>query len=161
VDTPNSPKLVGDCEAPSQSDVSRAIALLSEGLLTPGEFKASTSLGVQDVPRLLTDPAVLAEVQRHLLGFRHSGSLARLEAVRHAREAVRVAIEIMRDQGMHPSSRLNAATFVAKSAGTERPIEETGDSRERHRIIINIGGKPPLIVEGPSAQEASSVQEWQ
>lgn len=132
---------------PRAADFARAVALLSEGLLSDVEFRAVTGVEVRDVPPRLADMATLAAVQRSSLQLRNSGALARLEAARYAREAVSIAAGIMRDSDMHPSTRLNAATFVAKASGTERPPAESGQAAERHTVIINIGGdRPPVVV---------------
>jgi hypothetical protein len=135
--------------------------LLSDGLLTPEEFEADTALPVAQVPGLLDDPAVLAEVRRLRQVLRASGSLARLEAINHAREAVKIAALIMRDQEMHPSNRLNAATFIARAAGTERPAHESADPRHgKVKITINIGGeKSPLIIEADAVKPVVDTEE--
>jgi hypothetical protein len=99
------------------------------------------------VPQRLTEALTLVAVQRASLQLRNSGALARLEAARHARDAVSIAAGIMRDADLHPSTRLNAATFVAKASGTERPPAEAGQAAERHTVIINVGGdRPPVVV---------------
>lgn len=131
------------------ADFARAVALLSEGLLNEAEFRAVTRVEVQDVPQRLTDAATLVAVQKASLRLRNSGALARLEAARHARDAVSIAAGIMRDTDLHPSTRLNAATFVAKASGTERPPAEAGQATERHTVVINIGGdRPPVVISG-------------
>lgn len=132
--------------APSEDDVLRAVALLSEELLTPVEFQALTRMDANGVPHYLADPGRLASVQRTCLQMRNSGAIARLEALRHAREAVTIAAEIMRDSDMHPSTRLNAATFVAKASGTEKPAEEAIEPRGRFTLTIVCGDKEPLVI---------------
>jgi hypothetical protein len=135
-------------EPKSAADLARAISLLSEGLLTPQEFAATSGVDVSDISLYLTNSIVLAEVQKCTIKLRTSGEAARLEAARHAREAVNVAADIMRDPDMHASSRLNAATFIAKVSGTERPRSDSNDAGERHTITINIGNnQPPLFVD--------------
>jgi hypothetical protein len=141
------------------ADVVRAIALLSEGLLSEAEFKAITGLEVQDVLRRLANAATLVHVQTATLQLRNSGALARLEAMRHAREAVNVAAGIMRDTDMHPSTRLNAATFIAKASGTERSATESEGAREPTRIIINFGGHAPIVVANEAARSMTSPPE--
>jgi hypothetical protein len=78
--------------------------------------------------------------------MRNAGALARLEAARHAREAVQIAAQIMHDSDAHVSNRLNAATFIAKVSGTERaaPADEPS---ERFTITIHLGDNPPVIIE--------------
>jgi hypothetical protein len=138
----------------SPDGISRAIVLLSDGLLTPEEFEAYTTLPVGQVPGLLDEPLVLAEVQRQHLELQTSGSLARLEALRHAREAVKTAVLIMRDQDMLPSNRLNAANFIARAAGTDRPAHDAADpAQEPVRITICFGGQK-LVVEADPAKPA-------
>lgn len=140
---------------PAAADFARAVALLSEGLLSDAEFKAVSGVEVRDVPQRLTDVATLVAVQRASLQLRNSGALARLEAARCAREAVSIAAGIMRDTDMHPSTRLNAATFVAKASGTERPPSESNQAGERHTVVINIGGeRAPIVING-NAQAAT------
>lgn len=138
------------------ADFARAVALLSEGLLNEAEFRAVTNVEIQDVPQRLTDAATLVAVQKASLRLRNSGALARLEAARHARDAVSIAAGIMRDTELHPSTRLNAATFVAKASGTERPPAEAGQAAERHTVVINIGGdRPPVIISSEQLHQAS------
>jgi hypothetical protein len=140
---PNTPAI-----AESSEDVARAIALLSEGVVEPHEFLALTGLDAFAVPTLLQSHDMLAAVQRATLQLRNSGALARLEAARHAREAVEVAASIMRDSEMHASNRLNAATFIAKASGTERPAAEAIEPQERFTITINLGpDQPPVVIE--------------
>lgn len=130
------------------ADFARAVALLSEGLLNEAEFRAVTSVEVHEVPQRLTDTATLVAVQKASLRLRNSGALARLEAARHARDAVSIAAGIMRDTELHPSTRLNAATFVARASGTERAPAEPSQSGERHTVVINIDGdRAPLRIE--------------
>jgi hypothetical protein len=141
-------------------DVAHAIALLSEGLLSESEFRAISGVEVRDVPQRLADIATLVQVQRASLRLRNSGTLARLEAARHAREAVNVAAGIMRDPDMHPSTRLNAATFIAKASGTERPPLDSDQSRERHTVVINIGGdRPPVVISSEPKQSIQTTDE--
>jgi hypothetical protein len=152
--------VVGTHERPrDQAVVMRAIALLSEGLLSEAEFTALTGIQVPDLMIQLADPLVLAGVQRAAIELRESGVIARLEAARHAREAVRIAADIMRDPDVHPTARLNAATFVAKVSGTERPASDSRDAQERHSIVINIGeGRPAIVISGrtvPSQTDGS------
>jgi hypothetical protein len=127
-------------------DVCRAIALLSENLLTPAEFSAVTGIDVDRVPDYLASSSNLREVQRSAMQMRNAGALARLEAARHAREAVQIAAQIMHDSDAHVSNRLNAATFIAKVSGTERaaPADEPS---ERFTITIHLGDNPPVIIE--------------
>lgn len=102
---------------------------------------------MQDVPQRLTDAATLVGVQKAALQLRNSGALARLEAARHAREAVNIAAGIMRDADMHPATRLNAATFIAKASGTERPPQDANQGGERHTVVINIGAdRAPVVI---------------
>lgn len=137
----------------SAEEFARAVALLSEGLLNEPEFRAVAGVEVQDVPQRLTDAITLAAVQRASLQLRNSGTLARLEAARHARDAVSIAAGIMRDTDLHPSTRLNAATFVAKASGTERPLADAGQAAERHTVVINIGGdRPPVVISSERLQ---------
>jgi hypothetical protein len=136
----------------SDEDIARAIALLSEGLLTQAEFHAMTGINPERMPDYLTDSARLSAVQRASLQLRNSGAVARLEALRHSREAVQVAAQIMRDSEMHAPSRLSAATFIAKVAGTERPAIELQQPAERRSITINFGGRTsPVVIEGDCA----------
>ena len=139
----------------------RAIALLSEELIEPHEFTALTcGVNVASVPTVLRHPAMLAEVQKAALQLRTSGEVARLEAARHAREAVQIAASIMRDPDMLASNRLNAATFIAKASGTERPPTDAGRANERHTITINIGGdRPPIIVESGDSNSVPTMGE--
>lgn len=102
---------------------------------------------------LLQSEPMLDAVRRATTELRVSGESARLEAARHAREAVQVAASIMRDPEMLASNRLNAATFIAKVSGTERPPVDAGRAAEKHTITINIGGdRPRIIVESHSHQ---------
>jgi hypothetical protein len=134
--------------ATDENDVARAIALLSEGFLTRAEFQALTGIDAQQLPQYLTDAVRLAGVQRAALQLRNSGALARLEALRHARDAVEVAAQIMRDSDAHASNRLTAAAFIAKISGTQRPVDDPTDPAERVSIKINIGGDhPPILVD--------------
>lgn len=140
----------------SAEEFARAVALVSEGLLNEPEFRAVTGVDVQDVPQRLTDAITLVAVQRASLQLRNSGALARLEAARHARDAVSIAAGMMRDTDLHPSTRLNAATFVAKASGTERPPAEAGKTPERHTVVINIGGdRPPVVISSECVQQIS------
>jgi hypothetical protein len=136
----------------SDEDIAHASALLSEGLLTPVEFQALTGMDAHSVPQYLADPARLVSVQRTCLQLRNSGAIARLEALRHAREAVTIAADIMRDSEMHPSTRLNAATFVAKASGTEKPAEQAVEARGRFTLTIIRGNKEPLVISTDSVQ---------
>lgn len=143
----------------SDEDIARAVALLSEELLTGDEFHAMTGIDPERLTDYLADSARLAAVQRTSLQLRNSGAVARLEALRHSREAVQVAAQIMRDSEMHAPSRLGAATFIAKVAGTERPAMEQQQA-ERCSITINIGGgTPPVVVEGNCAPIAFPPEE--
>jgi len=145
----------------SPNGVGRAIVLLADGLLTPEEFEAETALPIDKVPGLLDEPAVLAEVRRQRQELRTSGSLVRLEAIQHAREAVKVAAQIMGNEDLHPSNRLNAANFIAKAAGTERPAHEWVDPQHgKVKITINIGGdKRPLIIEADAVEPVVDTEE--
>lgn len=125
--------------------IARAIALLNDGLIEPHEYAALTGEDPEGIPALLASPQLVAAVQRVILQLRGTGALARLEALKHAQEAVKIAADIMRDSDMHPSNRLNAATYVAKVAGTERPTEETRRPPQNVRITIN-GNR--LLLEG-------------
>jgi hypothetical protein len=132
--------------ATSERDITRAIALLLEGLLTESEFTALTGIDAQTVAQRLANAAALAEVQRTAMQMRNSGALARLEAARHARDAVQIAAQIMQDSESHASNRLNAATFIAKIAGTERatPPEQR---QEPFTVRIILSDKPPVIIQ--------------
>ena len=128
--------------------IARAVALLAEQLIEQHEFIALTGISVANVPTILQSASMLAEVQRATLKLRTSGESTRLEATRHAREAVQIAANIMRDPEMLASNRLNAATFIARVSGTERPPVDAGRAAEKHTITINIGGdRAPIIVE--------------
>ena len=125
-----------------------AIALLSEGLIEPFELMALCGVEENMIPAILQSALMLNEVRRATTQLRVSGEAARLEAARHAREAVQVAASIMRDPEMLASNRLNAATFIAKVSGTERPAVDDDRTTERHSITINIGGdRPPIVVD--------------
>jgi hypothetical protein len=142
------PEVLDDSETATSSDIARAVALFSEELVTATEFKALTGMDVSELPQWLSDASALTGVHKETLRLRNSGALARLEAARHARDAVLVAATIMRDEAMHASNRLNAATFIAKATGTERPIEGTTDRNDRFVIHINIGNnEPPVIID--------------
>ena len=143
-------------EAPFDEDMARAIALLAEGVLTKAEFHTLTGIDPGNVLRHLADSRKLAAVQRCSLQLRNSGTVARLGALRHAREAVEVAAQIMRDPDMHPSSRLNAATFIAKASGIERPPPHSDQPQERCTIVIKFGcDRPPVVVSAESAYAES------
>jgi hypothetical protein len=149
----DSPTLVaeGATSAPlatSERDITRAIALLLEGLLTDSEFTALTGIDAHSVPQRFQNTTALAEVQRTAMQMRNSGALARLEAARHARAAVEVAAEIMADTDMHPSHRISAATFIARAAGTEKPAVDENKSPDGFRVIINMGPDMPSIIIG-------------
>lgn len=127
-------------------ELGRAIALLSEGLLEAHEFFAITGIEAAMVPTLLQSANMLTAVQRASIQLRNSGALARLEAARHAREAVQIAAQIMQDSESHASNRLSAATFIAKIAGTERaPSPE--QRQEPFTVRIILGEKPPVVIE--------------
>jgi hypothetical protein len=135
--------------ATSERDITRAIALLLEGLLTESEFTALTGIDAQTVWQRLANTAALDQVQRTAMQMRNSGALARLEAARHARAAVEVAAEIMADTDMHPGHRISAATFIARAAGTERPEVDERKSAESFTVTIHLGdGVPPLVIGG-------------
>jgi transcription initiation factor TFIID subunit TAF12 len=134
-------------DEPSANDLARAIALVTAGLITDVQFLAVTGRTIDHIDSILSTQGMLIRVQRSMLTLQNSGALARLEAARHAREAVEIAASIMRDSDNHPSTRLNAATFVAKASGTQRPPTDAIDSRERHTITINVGdGRRPIVV---------------
>jgi hypothetical protein len=128
------------------SDLIRVIALLMEGLLSEKEFSALTGVEPGSLSILLADAAKLAEVQRAGLKLRNSGSLARLEAARNAREAIEIAAQIMRDAEMHASTRLNAAAFIAKVSGVDRPADDAHSAREQFRVVIHFSGHDPQVV---------------
>lgn len=143
----------------SRQKCARAIALLSEGLIEPYELVALTGITEDTIPALLQSDVMLDEVRRATTELRVSGEAARLEAARHAREAVQVAATIMRDPEMLASNRLNAATFIAKVSGTERPPADAGRANEKHTITINIGGdRPPIVVKSDSHRPPGSSQ---
>lgn len=143
----------------SRQKCARAIALLSEGLIEPYELAALTGLTEDTIPALLQSDAMLDEVRRATTDLRVSGESTRLEAARHAREAVQVAASIMRDPEMLASNRLNAATFIAKVSGTERPPADAGRANEKHTITINIGGdRPPIVVKSDGHRATDSSQ---
>jgi hypothetical protein len=139
-------------------EIAHAIALLSEGLLSNDEFHALTGMDSQRLAQHLADPLMPAAVQRATLKLRNSGGAARLEALRHARDAVTVAAGIMHDDDMHPSTRLNAAGFIARVSGTERPGPELSRPGEHHTIIIHIGDRDPLVISSDPARMASPAQ---
>ncbi len=151
------------CQAPEKvtdDEIVRAIALFSEGLLSRIEFHALTGFDSRLASQYLADEAKLAAVQRASLRLRNSGATARLEALRHARAAVEIAADIMQDHELHPATRLNAATFITKVSGTERPTSESTDSRERHTIVINIAGnRPPLVISSAATRPQLTLEE--
>jgi len=150
------PAPVTDEHYKSRHKTARAIALLSEGLIEPYELTALGGIEENMIPALLRSALMLDEVRRATTELRVSGESARLEAARHAREAVQVAASIMRDPEMLASNRLNAATFIAKVSGTERPPVDAGRTSEKHTITINIGGdRPPIVVEANSHQSSN------
>jgi len=140
----------GALTAATERDTARAVALLVEGLLTEKEFGALTGIAPQDLPQLLADTTKLAEIQRISVELRNAGTLARLEALGCAREAVTVAAEIMRNSEMHPATRLNAATYISKVAGTERAVADDRSKATQVSIRINLGSEPEdrLVIEG-------------
>jgi hypothetical protein len=147
------PPQVTDKHSKSRHKAAHAIALLSEGLIEPFELMALCGIEENMIPALLQSELMLDEVRRATTELRVSGESARLEAAHHAREAVQVAATIMRDPEMLASNRLNAATFIAKVSGTERPPVDAGRTTEKHTITINIGGdRPPIVVESNSTQ---------
>jgi hypothetical protein len=140
-------------EHKSRHKAARAIALLSEGLIEPYELMALGGIEESMIAVLLQSEPMLDEVRRATTELRVSGESARLEAARLAREAVQVAASIMRDPEMLASNRLNAATFIAKVSGTERPPIDAGRAAEKHTITINIGeDRPPIVVESSNSQ---------
>jgi hypothetical protein len=142
------PEALDDSETNASNDIARAVALLSEDLVTPTEFKALTGIDAHDVPQWLLDAKALTGVQKVTMRLRNSGALARFEAARHARDAVLVAANIMRDGEIHASNRLNAATFIAKVSGIERPPAEPLETQQRVVITINIGrDRPPVVID--------------
>lgn len=142
----------GDLPAPtalSEHDAIRAVAMLIEDLISDDQFQAISGIDAIEVPELLADPVRTAQVERARLAMQNSGALARLEAARHAREAVAIAAQIMRDSEMHASTRLNAATFIAKVSGTERPAAEHSNSNSAFVVRILLGDdKPPIVIGG-------------
>jgi hypothetical protein len=141
----------------ADADIAHAIALLSEGLLTRAEFHALTGIDAQQIPQHLADATRLVNVQRTALQLRNSGTLARLEALHHARDAVGVAAQIMRNSETHASNRLAAAAFIAKVSGTQRPVDDPAATAERFTVTINIGGgRPPIVIETPASQSVSN-----
>jgi hypothetical protein len=126
--------------APAVSDpqLAQLVALLTEELITDQEIVAFSGRQLDEIEHWMGDAANLAEVQRATLELRNSGRAARLEAARHAREAVQVAVGIMRNDELHPSPRMAAAEYVAKVAGTMRPAADQGAQNDRIRITINI-----------------------
>jgi hypothetical protein len=137
--------------APTPDAIAHAVVLAIEGLVTDAQFVALTGQPVSEITALLADPEMLSRVQKLSLELQNKGALARLEAVRAAREAVQVATQIMRNDELHPSPRLNAAEYVAKVAGTMRPAADQGAQTDRVRITINIPpangvGEPERVV---------------
>ena len=139
------PRIDADPDSSPQT-VARAIALLSEGLIEPHELKALANIDPADIPTLLSSENVLVEVRRATLQLRISGDGARLDAARHARAAVQVAADLMRDAELHASVRLAAAESIHKTAGTHKPKTDAMP-QERFRVIIHLGeGEPPIVI---------------
>jgi hypothetical protein len=87
--TPIQPYMVDQPPEPRTSQtIAHAIALLSEGLIEAHELPALAHVEAATVPDLLKSPDLLAAVQKATLLLRTSGEAARLEAARHARDAV-------------------------------------------------------------------------
>jgi hypothetical protein len=143
--------------ATHEPDVVHAIVLLGEGLLTENEFTAETGVDSMNLPALLAQPDMLAAVQRKRVELLNNGTLARLEAARHSPEAVRVAAQIMQDSEMNASNRLTAATFIAKASGTERPAEDGTKTKDQFRLVINLGGREPLVITANNPQNGSEI----
>lgn len=143
----------------SERDVARFVVLLKEGLLSENEFGSLTGIAPQDLPSLLADPTALAEIHRASTELRNTGALARLEALSHARGAVKIAADMMNDPEMGAGVRLGAATYIAKIAGTERAAAETSGKPQQVRININFGSKEQpqsVVVEGTTESHAQS-----
>jgi hypothetical protein len=136
--------------APTPDAVAHAVVLAIEGLVTDAQFMALTGQHVSEIEALLAEPEMLSRVQKLSLELQNKGALARLEALKHSRDAVLVAAKIMNDDELHPSPRLAAADYVAKVAGTMKAPALDGASRERVKITINIpsadGSEPQRVV---------------
>ena len=130
------------------SSLAQAVALMSEGLLTSTEFLATSGTHATAVPGLLQDPEFLNAVRVATVQLRVTGALARLEAARHAREAVQVAAAIMNDAEMHASQRLSAAGFIAKAAGTDTPPEGATRDRAPFTVVIQFAAREHAITLG-------------
>jgi hypothetical protein len=137
----------------SLQTVARGIALFSEGLIEPHELLALANIDSNDIPNLLTSAKLLAAVRRATLQLKVTGDGAHLEAARHAREAVQIAADLMRNADLHASTRLAAVESIHKAAGTHRPKTDS-IAQEGFRVIINLGdGRPPVVIGGSSTND--------
>jgi hypothetical protein len=133
--------------------VARGIALYSEGLMEPHELLALVDVDVNDIPALLRSDKLLAAVRRATVQLKVSGDGARLEAARHAREAVTIAADLMRNPELHASTRLAAAESIHKVAGTHKAKADQ-TPQEGFRVIIHLGeGRPPVVISGENSTD--------
>jgi len=128
--------------APSELEIARVIALYSEELLDERQVQMLSGLNPSEIPLWMADPGRVEAVHRATLEMQNSGALARLEACRHARDMVKIAAGIARNEDIHASTRLAGATFVAKAAGTEKPPEADQRAPASIKISINFGPQP-------------------
>lgn len=153
-DTSPAPSVVA-AETAAQELV-RELVLLIERLSTVEQFQALTGIDPLDVPQLLTDPMWMARLERIKREMETNGELARLYAAKRARRVIEFADEVMRDEEVHPSTRLNAGQTILRAAGAERPPAEAGQIREHHTVIINIGGnRAPLVVSNDASRNVT------
>lgn len=141
-----------EAAAPSEHDIIRVIALYSGALLDERQVEMLSGLDANDIPRWVAAPGRIEAVHRATLELQNSGALARLEASRHARDMVKIAAEIAKNEENHVSARLAGATFVARAAGTEKPAESEQRVPQHVVIRINLAGNHPaprqIVIEG-------------
>jgi hypothetical protein len=139
--------------APSEQEIAHAAALFLDDLLDADQLHAVTGLDAAALGAWMGIPGRTAEVRRARLTLQNGGKLARLEALRHAREAVSIAAGIMSDSDMAAGMRLNAATYIAKVAGTEKGPTESERAPQQVRVVINLGPTQEpreVVIEGTS-----------
>lgn len=130
--------------APSETEIARAVVLLSEGLLTDEQFSSLAGFARQDVSEWLMQPGRIDALHRIEIELTSSGALARIRAAHASDEAIRVAIEIMRDENLSPTPKLDAARTVLRAGGAEKPAERDERPLQNVRININLAlpGEP-------------------
>ncbi len=140
--------------APSETEIARAVVLLSEGLLTDDQFGSLAGFAREGVSAWLTQPGRIHALHRVEVELRSSGALARIRGAHASDEAIQVALEIMRDENLSPTPKLDAVKTVLRAGGAERPVEKDERPVQSVRININLAlpGDAPgaglVVIEG-------------